>query len=66
MAFDLTGVYYYGNTNIKVFNGGFSYGWVDQKYRTIKFLEPPTGDLLKWLQANAVKQGSDTPVDTSS
>ncbi len=57
MAFNLTGVYYhYGNTNIKVVNGGFSSGWVDQKYRTIKFLEPPTGDLLTWLQANAVKQ----------
>ena len=35
-------------------------------YRTITFLEPPTGELLTWLQANAVKQSSDTPVDTSS
>lgn len=35
-------------------------------YRTITFLEPPAGELLTWLQANAVKQSSDTPVDTSS
>lgn len=31
-------------------------GWVDQAYRTITFLEPPTGDLLTWLQANGTKQ----------
>lgn len=67
MAFFLNAVYYhYGNTNIKVVDGGVSTVWMDQKYRTIKFLEPPTGDLLTWLQANAVKQSSDTPVDTSS
>ena len=40
--------------------------WEDDAYRTVTFLEPPTDDLLTWLQANAVKQGSDTPVDTSS
>lgn len=28
----------------------------DQAYRTITFLEPPTGELLTWLQANGVKQ----------
>ena len=67
MAFFLNTVcYHYGNTNIKVVDGGVSAVWMDQKYRTIKFLEPPTGDLLTWLQANAVKQSSDTPVDTSS
>ena len=31
---------------------------VPENYRTLKFLpkEPPTGDLLTWLQANATKQ----------
>lgn len=67
MAFMLGAVYYhYGNTDIPVVDGGISAVWKDQKYRTIKFLEPPTGALLTWLQANAVKQSSDTPVDTSS
>lgn len=31
-------------------------GWVNNAYRTITFSEPPTGDLLTWLQANAVQQ----------
>lgn len=67
MAFIVGSVcYHYGNTDIQVVDGGLSPVWIDQKYRTIKLLEPPTGDLLKWLQANAVKQGSDTPVDTSA
>lgn len=30
--------------------------WINQAYRTITFNEAPTGDLLTWLQANAVKQ----------
>lgn len=30
--------------------------WLDQAYRTITFLEAPTGDLLTWLQANGTKQ----------
>lgn len=30
--------------------------WTDDAYRTVTFLEPPTGDLLTWLQNNAVKQ----------
>lgn len=30
--------------------------WRNEEYRTVTFLEPPTGDLLKWLQKNAVKQ----------
>lgn len=30
--------------------------WTDQAYRTVTFDEPPTGELLTWLQANAVKQ----------
>lgn len=31
-------------------------GWINQAYRTITFEEEPTGDLLTWLQANAVQQ----------
>lgn len=30
--------------------------FANQAYRTITFLEPPTGDLLSWLQNNGVKQ----------
>lgn len=36
-------------------DGGWE-GVSSQAYRTITFLEPPTGNLLTWLQANAVKQ----------
>lgn len=31
-------------------------GWIDQAYRTITLKEPATGELLTWLQNNAVKQ----------
>lgn len=30
--------------------------WTNEAYRTITFDEEPTGDLLTWLQANAVQQ----------
>lgn len=30
--------------------------WIDQAYRTITLSTPATGELLTWLQANAVKQ----------
>lgn len=30
--------------------------WVDEAYRTVTFATAPSGDLLTWLQANAVKQ----------
>lgn len=43
---------YYGNTSVMADTAS----WVNQAYRTITFLEPPTGDLLTWLQANGVKQ----------
>lgn len=42
---------YYDNTRV---NDG--YGFTDEAYRTITFDEAPTGDLLAWLQANAVQQ----------
>lgn len=43
---------YYGSTRVMRGNGT----WTNQAYRTITFLEPPTGELLTWLQANGVKQ----------
>lgn len=36
--------------------GGSFTGWKDDAYRTIILDKPATGDLLTWLQANAVKQ----------
>ena len=32
--------------------------WVRNEYKTITFATPPTGDLLTYLQANAVKQSA--------
>lgn len=39
--------------------GNPTYVWTNEAYRTIIFSvsTPPTGDLLTWLQANAVKVG---------
>ena len=34
----------------------YSNGWDNEVYRTITFETAPTGDLLTWLEANAVKQ----------
>lgn len=31
-------------------------GWRDESYRTIEFLEEPTGNLLTWLQENGTYQ----------
>lgn len=44
----------HGDSTLTVFNN-LNRGWTDQAYRTITFLEPPTGELLTWLQANGVK-----------
>lgn len=33
-----------------------SFAWVNEAYKTLKFDTAPTGNLLTWLQANAVKQ----------
>ena len=30
--------------------------WISDAYKRVTFLEAPTGDLLAWLQVNAVKQ----------
>lgn len=54
-------IYYYAekseNITVYSFDQVFEIGeWKDQAYRTITFDEEPTGDLLAWLQANAVQQ----------
>ena len=46
-------IYYISGTNKQIVFVG---SWVNQSYRTITFLEPPTGELLTWLQANGTKQ----------
>lgn len=49
-----------GNTELAYGFPGSMLGnniWNDQKYRTITFSTPPTGNLLTWLQANGTKQG---------
>lgn len=38
--------------------------WVNTAYRKLTFSAPPSGDLLTWLEANAVKQANDTAVQT--
>jgi len=35
--------------------------WIDEAYRTVTFETAPTGDLLTWLEANAVKDTEETP-----
>lgn len=47
---------YYDNIEVANGHGSSRYVFNDEVYRTIKFLEPPTGDLLTWLQQNGVKQ----------
>lgn len=36
--------------------GEYIVTWEDDAYRTITFLEPPTGELKEWLIKNGVKQ----------
>lgn len=50
--FYTTITYMSGTNHQSVFAGS----WVNQAYRTITFLEPPTDELLTWLQNNGVKQ----------
>ena len=60
-SFDLINVVhlediFYGGPTTGVILAYSSGEWTDQAYRTITFLEPPTGELLTWLQNNGVKQ----------
>ena len=41
---------------VDIMGGGVAYEFYDEAYRTLTFDTPPTGALLTWLQANAVKQ----------
>ena len=50
LSFPLSGIYY---DAIKVWDAS---DWTDEAYRTITLTSPATGDLLTWLQSNAVKQ----------
>lgn len=49
---------YYGNDTYTDVASGTrqTFAWSNQAYRTVTFETPPTGALLIWLQANAVKQ----------
>ena len=47
---------YYDDIEVANGHGSSRYVFDNEAYRTVKFLEPPTGKLLTWLQANAVKQ----------
>lgn len=46
-------LYYGGTSGITTYSEG---SWENQAYRTIVFETAPTGELLTWLQANAVPQ----------
>lgn len=58
---DYGGGYYY-LFYYEVYNEGplvynkYYQAWINEAYRTVTFNTAPTGDLLTWLQANAVKQ----------
>lgn len=55
------GAYGISFDNSYVYNtSGSITGWHNEAYRTITFLEEPTGDLLTWLTANGTKQGGTT------
>ena len=41
-------------------------GWLDEAYRTITFDTSPTGDLLTWLEENAVKQTGGSGYDDNT
>lgn len=56
MAISVTNVVYYDNKEDTSVYEPYGHGWKSDAYRTITFLESPTGDLLAWLQENAVKQ----------
>ena len=57
-------VLHYDNNEVAGYDPGVG-GWYEfdnEAYRKLTFDTPPTGDLLTWLQANAVKQPDDTAV----
>lgn len=56
----LSGIYHlvYATESITeyVYAGGYLNQWSNAKYRTLNFLEEPTGDMLAWLEQNGVLQ----------
>lgn len=48
--------HYINYDNTSVYDDDGHIGWSDEAYRTIVLDTPAAGDLLTWLQANAVKQ----------
>lgn len=57
MAAMPTGIYYHNENGVtKAWSNQIGVGWTNQAYRTITLEQPATGDLLTWLQRNAVKQ----------
>ena len=56
----LSGIYHlvYATESITeyVYAGGYLNQWSYAKYRTLNFLEEPTGDMLAWLEQNGVPQ----------
>lgn len=56
-----TGGLFYDTT--QVVHPDYASQFVNEKYRTITFAIPPTGDLLTWLQANGTKQGGTTLIN---
>lgn len=49
-------VYATESTTEYVYAGGYLNQWSNAKYRTLNFLEEPTGDMLAWLEQNGVPQ----------
>ena len=50
---------YGGIADVAGFDEGFGryvFEWNNEAYKTLVFDTPPTGDLLTWLQSNAIKQ----------
>lgn len=56
----LDGIIYgkYTSSAKRVYTGT---AWINENYRTIKFFQKPEGELLQWLQQNAIKEGGSTP-----
>ena len=57
-------ILYYDNNEVAGYDPGIGgvYEFDNEAYRKLTFDTPPTGALLTWLQANAVKQPDDTAV----
>ena len=61
---DSTSAILYYN-DIVVYGGRPEVVWKNQAYRKVTFSAPPSGNLLTWLETNAVKQDTDLAVQPS-